>query len=304
MERKVVSIIVVVAIVVSFFCARNYMSIDNQIENLYNNATEGIPNAVLYDLSEDKVMFEKGIDKTISVGSIVKVLSVCVGLKYLNLEDEFLVGEEVDYYLTADASRSMIKNGQTISFEQLLYAVLIPSGSDAAHTLAVNTARAMTGNPDIPIADAIVLFCEEMNNYAKELGCKNSFFVNPDGQDDERQYTCISDVVLIAKKALEYDIFRKVVSSPSVELTLVSGEVYTWYNTNSMINPDSYYYFEDIKGIKTGYTTAAGFCLLSYAERDGKQLLCLVCNCKNESRRYSITSKLMEIGFFAESIKK
>ncbi|MBQ8228331.1 MAG: D-alanyl-D-alanine carboxypeptidase [Clostridia bacterium] len=303
MERKIVSIIVIIAIITSFFCCRDYMSIDNQVDFYYNNITDDIQNALLYDLSDDKVLFEKGIDECISVGSIIKVLTVCIGLQYFELEDTFLVGEEVDYYLTADASRSMIKSGQTISFEQLLYAILLPSGSDAAFTLAVNTARKISNNPTMPISESIEIFCNEMNNYAKRLGCTNSHFVNPDGQDDDEQYTCISDVLIIAKKALEYDIFRKIVSTSDIELKLNSGEVYNWHNTNSMIDPNSSYYFEDCAGIKTGFTTDAGFCLLSYSERDGKQLLCVVCRCNYESSRYTISSRLFEVGFFAESLK-
>lgn len=304
MERKIVSIIVVIAIVVSFFSYRNYMSIDNQVERFYNSITDEIPNALLYDLSEDEIIFEKGIDDTISVGSIVKVLSVCVGLRFFELDDTLLVGEEVDYYLTTDASRSMIKSGQTLTFEQLLYAILLPSGSDAVHTLAVSTVRKMYDDSTIPTDIAIKTFCDEMNRYAKELGCKNSFFVNPDGQDDERQYTCISDFLIIAKKALEYDIFRKIVSTPNVELELVSGEVYNWDNTNSMLNPDSVFYYEDCAGIKTGFTTAAGFCLLSYAERNGKELLCMVCNCRYEGTRYNITYRLYDVAFFDDSLER
>lgn len=302
MERKIISIIAVIAIAVSFFCCRDYMSMDNQVENLYKSVTKDIPNAVLYDLDEEKILFEKGINESISVGSIVKIVSVCVGLQLFELEDTFIVGPEVDYYLTADASRSMIKFGQTISFEQLLYAILLPSGSDAAHTLAVNAARKISNNPDLPIDEAITFFCEEMNRYAQELGCKGSHFVNPDGQDEDGQYTCISDVIIIAKKALEYDVFREIVKTPEKEVKLVSGEVYNWSNTNSMLNQDSYYYYEECVGIKTGFTTDAGFCLLSCAEKDGKRLLSVVCNCRRESDRYTITSRLFDVTFFANSL--
>jgi len=304
MERKIVSIAVVITTVISFFCFRDYMSIDNQAENFYSNISEDIPNVLLYNLNEDKLLFEKGINESISVGSIVKVLSVCLGLQYFEAEDTFLVGEEVDYHLTADASRSMIRSGQTLTFEQLLYAILLPSGSDAVFTLAVNTARKIHNNPSLPIEEALKSFCNEMNNYARQLGCNGSNFVNPDGQDDKEQYTCLSDVLIIAKKALEYDLFRKIVSTPNIELELVSGEVYKWYNTNSMLDPNSSYYYEDAIGIKTGFTSGAGYCMLSCAERDGEQILCIVCNCRYKNSRFTVSSRLFEVAFFAENIKQ
>ncbi len=303
MERKIVSIVVVIAVAVSFFCCRDYMSSDNQIKRFYNNITEDISNAVLYDLNEDKIIFEKYINDIISVASIVKVLSVCVSLQHFKPEDTFIVGEEVDFHIAGDASRSMIRSGQTITYEHLLYAILLPSGSDAVHTLAVNTARKIKNDPDMPIPDAIEFFCDEMNRYAMELGCTNSHFANPDGQDDENQYTCISDLIIIAKKALEYDLFRKIVNTCYVECKLVSGEVYNWYNTNEMINPDSTYYFEGASGIKTGFTSESGYCLMSYAERNGKQLLCIVCNCKTKGWRFTASSRLFTIGFFADAMK-
>lgn len=304
MERKIVSIVVVIAIVVSFFCCRNYMSVDNQIERFYNNATESIPNAVLYDLSEDEVIFEKGIDEKISIGSVMKILTACVGLKYYDLKDTIVVGEEFEYNLEGDSSRSMIEPGQVITFEQLLYAILIPSGSDAAYTLAVNTARKINNDPDMPIEKAVNCFAGEMNKYAEELGCKSTHLVYPDGQDHKKQHTCISDVIIIAKDALKYDILREIFSTYYAEVELASGEVYEWYNTNYMLCDESDYYFEGCLGIKTGHTQKAGYCLLSYAERDGKQLLSVVCNCATKVERFKIASRLFEVGFFAEKLEK
>lgn len=304
MERKIVSIVVILAIAVSFFCCRDYMSSDNQIKRFYDNITEDISNAVLYDLNEDKIIFEKHIDDIISVGSIVKVLSVCVSLPHFKPEDTFLVGEEVDYYIDGDASRSMIRSGQTITYEHLLCAILLPSGSDAVHTLAVNTARKITNNPDMPTPDAIAFFCDEMNRYAEELGCTSSHFANPDGQDNENQYTCISDLIIIAKKALESDLFRQIVGACYAKCELVSGEIYDWYNTNEMVNPDSKYYYEGAFGIKTGFTSESGYCLMSCAEKNGKQLLCIICNCNYKYSRFTAASRLFTVGFFADTIKK
>ena len=191
----------------------------------------------------------------------------------------------------------MIRTGQTITFRQLMTGALLPSGCDAINTIAVNVVRKVKNDPDIGIGKALALFCSMMNTYAKSLGCTASHFVNPDGQDDERQYTCINDMVLFLTKALENETFREIASLPYADVRLPSGEKYAWSNTNQLLHADSPYYYPRALGIKTGHTSAAGYAMASYARQNGHTVLVVACECDYEWQRYTVAANLMRLGF-------
>lgn len=300
MLKKISCIILAVLMLFTVFCVKKAFSFDRQIERYYESVTSSVNNVLIYDLDGDEVLFAKREAEKISMGSVVKLVTALTAFEILSPEESFVVGEEVDYYLTADASRSMIKNGQTVNFETLLYALLLPSGCDAANTIAVNSARRATGNSEMPVEEALSCFVSLMNSYAKSIGCTDCSFVNPDGQDADGQYMTLEDVLLIAKKVLSNELILKITGTAKYEITLYSEDAqdsYEWENTNKLLNEDGYYYYEYAKGLKTGYTLDAGYTLASFAERNGHRVLCVMAKCSSDAVRFNVAPKLFQLAF-------
>ncbi len=298
MIRKIFCVILAVFMVMTVFGVKKSFSFDSQLKKYYESVTSSINNVLLYDVSNDETLYSKNADQQISMGSVVKLVTALTAFEILSPEDTFVVGEEVENYLTADASRSMIKKGQKISFENLLYALLLPSGCDAANTIAVNCARKAAKNKKMPIADALEYFAKLMNDYATGIGCKDSVFVNPDGQDAEEQHMTLEDVLLVTKKAMENDLIMKITGTSDIKVTLSSKkgkEEFEWKNTNKLLDKDSKYYYEYSKGMKTGYTLDAGYTLVSLAERNNEKVICIIAKCNSDSTRFNVASKLCQL---------
>lgn len=297
MLKKIISVCLIVAMIFGIFASRDKLSLQKQIKKYCDSTASRAGSVLLYDLDTSKILYSKKTDEKISVGSIVKLLSILVADRYFKPDDIINVGSEVDLNVAADASRSMIRDGQTLTYKQLLTAILLPSGCDATITLAVNTAKKITGNDTMSDSDCVQLFVEAINNYAGDLGCKNSKFINPDGQDAEGQYTCLSDVLLIIKDAMKNKSIMELTDKYASKETLISGDVYDWKNTNRLINPDDTFYYQYAHGLKTGYSLNSGYCITSYAEKDGHKILGIVCGCKTEDARYQVISNLFKLCF-------
>ena len=139
-----------------------------------------------------------------------------------------------------------------------------------------------------------------MNSKATELGCTNTHFVNPNGIHDENHYSSAYDLALITKYALENETFKEIVSYTSYKLPpseLYTRDDRTFANTNELIIPYSNYYYKYANGIKTGYTSAAGYCLVASAEKNNLKLLSIVLGSKDNSKKYEDTKNLFEYGF-------
>lgn len=146
-----------------------------------------------------------------------------------------------------------------------------------------------------------------MNSKATELGCKSTHFVNPNGIHNEEHYSSAYDLALITRYALENEKFREIVSYDSYKLP--PSEFYTidnriFANTNEMIIPYSNYYYKYATGIKTGYTSAAGFCLVSSAEKNNMNLISVVFGAQDNEKKYEDTKNLFEYGFNNYSLKQ
>ena len=139
-----------------------------------------------------------------------------------------------------------------------------------------------------------------MNTRAIELGCKNTHFVNPNGVHDDNHYTTAYDLSVIAKEAMKNDTFRQIVSTASY--TLPSSNKYsridrTLITTNDLIKKQSKNYYENAIGIKTGFTTPAGNCLVSSATKDDKNLIAVVLKSRTDNDRYNDVKTLFNYGF-------
>jgi len=240
-------------------------------------------NVVFKEAGQDELLFEKGADEKIAPASTAKLLTALTVLSCCGEEDEVSVGNEVAC-IAKDASRAFLAPKNKLTVKQLLYAMLLPSGNDAAYTLAVYAGRQLLGDDKASIDEALAAFMEGANEKAKAVGASSSRFVSPDGYDEGGQYTTALDLAYIAEAFMENDTLREIAAKNRVSLTFASGEQVTYVSTNELLNPGSPYYFKEATGLKTGTSEAAGCCLVSSAEIDGKDYLCIVMGATEDGR--------------------
>jgi serine-type D-Ala-D-Ala carboxypeptidase (penicillin-binding protein 5/6) len=226
-------------------------------------------NAV-YLINEDTgtVLYQKNQNEKIYPASITKLMTaILVYEKFKDKLDTVVTVEKGDLTPLSGTGGMLVplKNGEQLTVEQLLYCLLIRSGDDSANVLA----RAVAGSVDD--------FVDMMNAKAKKIGLTNTHYVNPHGLHDEDHYTTAYDIYTLAKYAMSIDELAKIVAISSYTLPATNkSKQRKFTNTNSVIN-NSYksYYYKYVKGIKTGTTTPAGACLVSYAEKDGVTYYCV-----------------------------
>lgn len=228
--------------------------------------------ALLVNTDSDTVILDKNADKQIAPASITKIVTCIIVLEECeDLSAEVTCRREVlgDLYLQ-NASVAGIQVGETLTIEELLYCLMIPSGADAANMLADY------------VGGSIDEFVVMMNDYVKALGCENTQFINPHGLDgDGSAHTTANDLYIIAKHAIQNAKFREIVSTLRYDLqpTEQYSQVRYLNNTNKVMNK-AYkdYYCEYVTGVKTGTSDLAGHCLLSTASKDGYNYMLILMN--------------------------
>ncbi len=212
-------------------------------------------------LDNDAVIMAKNENKKVAIASITKLTTALVVLQNCkNLSESVTVSDLAIHSLDGTGSSlSGLQIGEQVTVLQLLNLMLIASGNDAAAVLAEH------------FGGSQVKFVEMMNKCAASLGCKDTHYSNPHGLDTEDGYSTAHDVSVIAKEALKYDVFKKIVGTVQYKMAATNkNPERTIANTNSTINPVYTTYYRDyVRGIKTGTTDAAGYCLASYATKNG-----------------------------------
>lgn len=227
--------------------------------------------AVLVDADTDTVLYRKNMNDRIRPASLTKMMTLLVAYEQ-NRErlDEFITvtAEMID--VPAGSSSANLCDGDMISIHDLFYAMMLPSGNDAAKVLAYVTSGSETA------------FAELMNAKAAELGMNNTHYENAHGFDSDGHYTTAYDLSLLACKLCTITELVNVFSSYRYTAAIYPGgdtgskKEIDYYNTNIMLNPNSQAYLDGLKGIKTGYTVLAGNCLASYYEKDSRHLVSIV----------------------------
>ena len=242
---------------------------------------------LLCSMSGGDAVFSKAALEKRNPASITKIMTCLLALKYGNLDDMVTVTE--DAVITEEgASLAGIKPGDTLTLEQLLYGLMLPSGNDAANAVAVH------------IAGSIEAFAEMMNEEAQRLCAVDTHFVNPHGMTDEEHYTTAYDLYLILREAAKYDKFREITSTQAyvANYTGASGKALsrTWKNSNRYIAGTH----EEPAGVKvrfgkTGTTIAAGNCIILMAEGcDGKEHACVVLKAQGRDALYENTDRILQ----------
>lgn len=213
-------------------------------------------NALLYNLDEDTVLYEKNPDEKIAIASLTKLMTAVVAVENISSLDEKvkLTTKDFEGLIEANASVAGFSVGQNPTYRDLLYGLLLPSGADAALALARNVA----GSRDN--------FVKMMNAKAKELGLVNTHFVNETGLDAEEHYSTLKEVAILFKYALKNPELNKILKKDTYTMSDGSFTVRSSISKNrTRYNLDMDY----ILGGKTGTTDNAGLCLASIASKNG-----------------------------------
>lgn len=254
------------------------------------------PYIILGDVTNNRVLYSKNADAKCYPASLTKLLTAVVAVDNAPSDAVFTIGDEI-YMIDPQSSRAYLTVGTRLTLQNLLQAMLLPSGNDAAYALAVQVGRLIEGNDQLDKHAAFSAFIQKMNEKATELGCKGTHFSNPDGIDAADHYTTAADMLKIAACALQNDMIADVVSTRQVNTTLLSGQTVNWKNSNRLIQENNAYSYAGATGLKTGTTDAAGYCLAASAQREGKTCIAIVMGAKYESGRWEDASGLLDISF-------
>lgn len=235
-------------------------------------------------------------DTKIYPASVTKLFTAYVAIQYLGAADSVTAGDAMNM-VAAGSSVAGLAKGDTLTVEQLVEGMLLPSGNDAAYVLAVAAGQVIAGKDPVTAQKAVSLFVEEMNAQAKLLGMTGTHFANPDGIHSEDHYTTYADLAILATLALEDPAIMRYANVSSDSVTVASGEL-QWKNTNALIDPASAYYCPYCTGLKTGQTPYAGSCLLSSFEYRGQTLIIGVFGCPEVDDRFPDTLQL-----FTDAVK-
>jgi D-alanyl-D-alanine carboxypeptidase (penicillin-binding protein 5/6) len=261
--------------------------------------------AVLMDRKSGKVLYEKNMRDRRHPASLTKILTSLLILENMDSNEAITVGDEIDA-LEKDSSKAGFKKGQKVTAHELVWALMLPSGNDAAYTAAVHIARKKTGDASMSVKDAAGYFTEMMNTRAKQIGAADSHFANPDGYPNPDHYSTAYDMALISKEALKNSFFDEVAhtytyvkdqSAKSQTVTPDKDTKNVWFNKNLLLNPKSNYFYQYATGIKTGYTLKAGYCLAASAAKDDLDLISVLLNADSEETRCLESKALFEYGF-------
>ena len=235
----------------------------------------GAKGAVLIDAETGQILWEQNSHTHLPPASTTKVLTALLALEHGFLTDIYTVPE--DFVNDGEAS-IWLEPGERQSLENLMYAMLLRSANDSAQIIAIG------------IAGSQEKFVAMMNEKAEALGLTDSHFVTPNGLHHDDHYTSAYDLAMITREAVKYPLFNQIVVTNRWQLPWADNDYdRVVYNRNQLL--DIYEYAD---GVKNGYTTEAGNCLVSSATKDGMRLIAVVLNCPN---MYEESKNIFEYGF-------
>jgi len=225
------------------------------------NITEGTDVAIeeqsaagLFDVNKNEVIYAKNIHERLNPASLTKVMTALVAIKYGNTEDTIVCTSNVKIE-ESGATVCGLKEGDTLTLNQALHALLVTSANDAAVAIAEH------------IGGSVEAFCEMMNKEAVALGATNSHFMNPHGLTENEHYVTAYDMYLIMNSAMQYELFNQIIHMNEYSTVYYSAdgdEKEMEFKSTNLYFREDYSAPEKITviGGKTGTTNAAGNCLI------------------------------------------
>lgn len=247
---------------------------------LYNGASGALAEpaakaACILDLLTGRVLYEYQADVQLPMASTTKVMTALLALERAALNDRVVCGSAA---YGVPGTSIYLSLGESLTMEEMLQGLLLASGNDAATAIAEHIGGSVEG------------FAELMNARAQELGAVNTHFVNPHGLPASDHYTTARDLAIIAREAMSHPVFRQIVSTQRASIPW-EGHSYNRQlrNKNKLLAT-----YPGATGIKTGYTRAAGRCLVFGADHDGMEVVGVILNSPDW---FSVAAELLDQSF-------
>lgn len=215
--------------------------------------------AVVINADSGEIIYSQNCDERLPMASTTKIMSAWLLCECEDLDREITATKEM---VTVEGSSMGLLAGDKVTLRDLVYGMLLPSGNDAANTAAIVT------------SGSVEAFVDKMNKRAQDMGLKDTHFVTPSGLDADEHYTTAYELALITREALKNPVFAKAVSSKTA--TLYYGNPpyrRTLTNHNKLLRN-----YDDVIGVKTGFTKKSGRCLVSAASKDGATVIAVTLN--------------------------
>lgn len=232
--------------------------------------------AIVFERNSKSILYEKNIHDKKSMASTTKIMTAIIVLQNANLKDTATISQKA---ANIGGSQIGFKKGDKISIHDLLYALMLKSGNDAAIALAET------------VSGSVEEFANLMNKKAKSLNLENTHFITPHGLDSDEHYTTAKELAILTDYALTIPKFKEIVSTKSYNLT-INGYTRTINNTNELLG-----YLDGVYGVKTGFTNKAGRCLVTSAKRGDLDIICVVLGADTKKMRSQDSIKLIEYAF-------
>lgn len=265
MKKRLISIVTVFVMVITI--AGGFIGIDAEAITFDNDVQLNSEAAYMINLDTNEVVYAKNSDQQRVPASLTKIMTCLIVLEAYNGDAEKLQSisasggsDAFDELDGTGCSNADIRRGEEVTYYDLLHALMIPSGCEAANILAID------------MCGSIEAFVEKMNEKAQELEMTGTHFSNAHGLFADNNYTTCEDMAKLSIYAMnKYPLFMEICSKPSYVMTPTEEhpEGTKIIASNKMLIEGSQYYYRFAKGIKTGFLDAAGRCLVSTAERNG-----------------------------------
>ena len=256
----------------------------NSYENWPDGPEVSSQSAIVMDVNSGAVLYAKNIDEKLYPASTTKILTCLLAVENAQMDENVEFSYDAVFGVPRDGSNMGIDVGEILPMEDCLYGILVGSANEVA---------AAVGEP---VAGDTDTFLQMMNDRAKELGCKNTNFMNANGLHDENHYTTAYDLALIARAFFSNDYLANIANTPRVhfEPTATQPDDFYLNNKNKLVTGEIKY--EYYMGGKTGYTSQAKQTLVSCAEKDGMRLVCVVMK-EETPDQFNDTVTLFNYGF-------
>ena len=284
-------------VLLSFVFANPVMAANTSKDVNIDDIETNSPSCILMDAKTGEILYAKNAYEKRYPASTTKLMTAILTMENCKLTDVATVSHHAIYSIPVGYSHANLQEGEELTIEQLLNVLLIPSANDAAIVLGEH------------IAGSEEAFCEMMNEKAKEIGCLNTNFVNPNGIHNKEHVSTAYDLALIGKYAMQFsDIMRiaKVRQYTLPKTNKYDKENRIFNATNALINNESLNknYYPYATGLKTGYTDSSGSCIVSTAKKGNMELIAVILKASSTSSRYTDCKTLFNYGFDNYSYEK
>lgn len=280
-KRNFINIILLCTLL---FCSLHNVTVAYAEDGWPKSPDINAASAIIMEVESGAILYEKNSHDQHYPASITKIMTTLLALEKCTLSDTVHFSKDSVY--NVEGTQVGITPDEELPLEECLYGIMLASGNEVAYAVAEHTG----GNLDN--------FINMMNTRASELGCTNTHFNNPHGLPDENHYTSAYDMALISRQAYLNETFRNISSTKYhvIPPTNLYGEERAIANHHKLLTNSSVHY-DYCTGGKTGYTNAARYNLVTFAEKDGMKLICVIMKDEESAFQYADTTNLFNYCF-------